>query len=239
MRSAVAHPPAGGGFTLLEVMVAVTILGIVLLTVYGTLTRAIYAKEYAEERAQLAAVGREAVLRIADELEGALSPAYLHEAVFQGVSAGTGQFADQLRFVITSRPPFGPLGGSGGRVVVTYSLDAQESSDKVFLLRRDEVPLTLLQNPEDTETEEEQPQPLALLVTDQVAGLRFRYLDGGSRQWVEDWDSTTEEFLDRIPMAVEVALYLYDGDGNIRDYATIADLPLSNFGEPTPTPGGP
>lgn len=92
------------GFTLLEVLVAVTILGIILLTVYGTVSRTISTKEYAEERARLASVGREAVLRIADEIEGALSPPTAG-ALFQGLSSGTRQFADQVRFTIVSRPP--------------------------------------------------------------------------------------------------------------------------------------
>ena len=73
--------------------------------------------------------------------------------------------------------------------------------------------------------------------TSYLDGLRVRYLDGPSRQWVEEWDRTAEDFLNRLPLAVEVALYLYDRQGAIEDFATIVDLPLANFGKPTPTPG--
>src|ERR1700687_3758256 len=78
------------GFTLLEIMVATAILGIVLTTVYGVLSRAIYAKNHSEERADLYASGRETVLKLADELEGALPPIAGRNIGFVGVS-GTDQ----------------------------------------------------------------------------------------------------------------------------------------------------
>ncbi len=224
-------PPESGGFTLLEILVAITILGLVLVTVYGSITRVIYAKERAEERAQLASVGREAVMRIADEIESAMLPSPTSGAVFQGASGGGAQPTDQVRFAIMSRPPFGPLGGRGGPVVVTYSLDAVAGREPVFLLRRDEVPLAELP-PEG----EEGPQPLSTMVLDGVAGLRFRYWDPYKREWVGDWDSTQPDYQDRLPLLVEVALFLYDSERAVHDFATIVDLPLATV-RPTPTPG--
>lgn len=226
------------GFTLLEVLVAVVILGIVLLTVYGTVSRTISTKEYAEERAQLASVGREAVLRIGDEIEAALSPATWPGVVFQGVSSGEAD--DQVRFALSVDPPFGPigaLGASGGEVLVTYGLDFPEGNPPRFALRRDQVPLRALVGLDEEEVaEQEEELAFSVLLAQNVAGLRFRYLDGESRQWLEEWDSTREEFLGRLPLAVEVALYLYDGAGNIHEFATIVDLPLANF-RPTPESG--
>ncbi len=233
---------------------AITILGIILLTVYGTLSRAIYAKDHSEASAELNADGRETVLRMADEIEGAMSPAHAGDAIFQGVSGGASQFTDQVRFAIVRRPPFGLLGGAGGRVVVTYSLDATERPN-VFLLRRDEVPIASagsgdtsdaenpegLQNSGDTQNDpgatgtDNGPQPFSVPVIDNVAGLRFRYLDGVSGQWVNEWDSTGEngdDFTDRIPLAVDIALYLYDENGQPQEFATLVDLPLAV--KPTP-----
>jgi len=220
--AAASHGAAGGsGFTLLEILIAITILGLVLVTVYGSITRIIYAKEHAEERAQLASVGREAVMRIADEIESALLPSVANGAVFQGASGGDTQPTDQVRFAIVSRPPFGPLGGRGGRVLVTYSLDAVPGRDRVFLLRRDEVPLAAA---------EESPQPISTMVLDNVAGLRFRYWDPFKGEWVGDWDSTQRDYQDGLPLLVEVALFLYDSQGAVHDFATIVDLPLATVG---------
>ena len=66
--------PSHSGFTLLELLVAVAILGIVMSTVYGVLTRTLLATKRAEARAELFASGREMVMRMADEIEGALPP---------------------------------------------------------------------------------------------------------------------------------------------------------------------
>jgi len=56
------------------VVLAVAIFGFVAASVYGVLARTISARDTAEERAEMYAMGRETVLRIADDLEGALLP---------------------------------------------------------------------------------------------------------------------------------------------------------------------
>ena len=68
-------------------------------------------------------------------------------------------------------------------------------------------------------------------------GSRLRYLDGTSGQWTDDWDSTQAGTTERqLPIAVEIALYLYDDDGAVHDYSTIVDLPLATRPTPTPAP---
>jgi len=229
--------PRRQGFTLLEVLVAITILGILLTTVYGAVSRTIRTKEHAESVARMASTGREAVLRMADEMEASLSPVRVATAVFQGVSSGSGQFLDQARFAISSRPPFGPIGGStGGRVLITYYLAEQEGMPQTYLLVRSERPLPK-PGAATGEEGEEDPQEVRTLVVDNVAGLRLRYLDGDSGQWTENWDSTQPgDFERRLPVAVEVALYLYDDRGAVQDFSTIVDLPLATRPTPTPEP---
>jgi prepilin-type N-terminal cleavage/methylation domain-containing protein len=229
-----AREPRGRGFTLLEVLVAITILGILLTTVYGAVSRTIWTKEHAEATARIASTGREAVLRMADEMEASLSPQRVAAAVFQGVGGESGQFLDQVRFAISSRPPFGPIGGNGGRVLVTYYLADQEGAPQTYLLVRSERPLPRL-GAAAAEEEDDQTGEVRTLVVDNAAGLRLRYLDGYSGQWAENWDSTTEELLNRLPIAVEIALFLYDDTGGVHDFSTIVDLPLAT--RPTPTPG--
>ena len=225
------------GFTLLEVLVAMTILGILLITVYGSVSRTIKSKEHAESTARMASTGREAVLRMGDEIETSLSPVRVATAVFQGVGAGSGQFLDQARFAISSRPPFGPIGGTGGRVLVTYYLAEQEGAPQTYLLVRSEKPLPKPgAGAVAADGTEEEGQEVRTLVVDNVAGLLLRYLDGISGQWTDNWDSTQPGATERqLPIAVEVALYLYDDAGAVHDYSTIVDLPLAT--RPTPTPG--
>lgn len=226
------------GFTLLEVLIAVTILGILLTTVYGAVSRTIESKEHAEATARISSTGREAVLRIADEIETSLSPIRVATSVFQGVGSGSGQFLDQIRFAISSNPPFGPIGGTGGRILVTYYLAEQEGAPQTYLLVRSERPLPKPGQVAPTEDDDSgAAQEIRTLVVDNVAGLRLRYLDGDTGQWTDTWDSTQPgDFERRLPIAAEVALYLYDDKGQVHDFSTMVDLPLATRPTPTPAP---
>src|SRR6185369_10894928 len=56
-----------GGFTLMEVMLALAIFGIVTTMLYGTFARTLRSKMLAEQRAEVTRLGRAAVGRMADE----------------------------------------------------------------------------------------------------------------------------------------------------------------------------
>ena len=231
-----ATAKARHGFTLLEVLIAITILGIILTTVYGALSRTIRSKDHAEASARMNSVGREAVMRIADEIEASVLPERVPGAAFRGASAGSGQFLDQVLFAISSRPPFGPIGsgtGRAGRVLVHYYLGEQEGAPQTYLLVRSELPLPKA-NPDP---HEEEPPEIRMLVCDNVAGLRLRYLDGDTGQWTDNWDSTADgdkEQVNSLPIAIEIALYLYDDNGTPQEFSTLVDLPLATRATPTP-----
>ncbi|MBI4516054.1 MAG: prepilin-type N-terminal cleavage/methylation domain-containing protein [Deltaproteobacteria bacterium] len=243
-------PHAEAGFTLLEVLVAMTILGIILLTVYGALSRALYTKAYAEDRAELYAAGREAVLRIADDLEAALPPRPRGDLAFHGLSHGERPPVDAVQFSRRTHSGLRPIALQSGRATVTYSLDPLGEGSKAFVLRRDEVPL-MTELPEGEEdlagdTLEALPTPkaTAIYLLDPadctegrfcVVGLRFRHLDPITEEWVSQWDSTEKEQLNRLPAATEVALYLSDSNGAVHDFSTVVDLVLAAASIPTPT----
>jgi general secretion pathway protein J len=234
------------GFTLLEILVATAILGIVMLTVYGVLARALYAKNHSEERAELYAAGREAVLRMADELEGALPPTAGVDINFIGVPGTDRVPSDAVQFVMVIRRAFGASQNRGGRALVSYSLDPIKDTQSLFALRRQEEMLTTEPAPEDADAdptaEGAQPTPPAAIAAhllDQVAGLRFRYLDPETGDWVDSWDTTVPppppQVRRGLPGAVEITLFLADNEGGIHDFGTIVDLPLANI---VPTPQG-
>lgn len=230
------------GFTLIEIMIATTILGIIMVTVYGVLARALYAKNHSEERAELYASGREAVLKIADELEGALPPTAGRNIGFIG-TPGTGRTpTDAVQFDVVVRRLYSVSENRGGRALVSYALDPLQNTRALFALRRQEQMLTEV--PADdmadgTDTlSAPAPVALAAYILDQIAGLRFRYLNPQTGEWVDAWDTTVEVPTGQppvgLPGAVEVTLFLADNQGGVHDFSTIVDLPLYT---PPPTPG--
>jgi general secretion pathway protein J len=233
------------GFTLLEIMIAVTILAIILVTVYGVVSRAIYAKNHSEDRADLYASGREAALKIADELEGALPPIAGRNIGFIGTPGTERVPMDSVQFDAVVHSMYGASETRGGRALISYSLDPIPDTPNLFALRRQEQLLTEAAPDPDTANDPDAapaaPVVHAAYVLDQVAGLRFRYLDPITGDWVDSWDTTVQPPPGQppigLPGAVEVTLFLADNEGGVHDFGTIVDLPLSNLMPPTPGPG--
>lgn len=240
------------GFTLLEVLLATTILGIVLLTVYGTVARTIEASNRAGTRADINASGRTTVLKIADEIEGALPPSAGVDIGFIGKQGDGTSPTDAVQFTTVIRRLAGVRQLAGGRAIVAYSLDPMEDTPGLYALRRHEELLSLgappaqddeLLPPTDSpqaagdEELEQLPAISAVHLIDRVAGLRLRYYDPRSLDWNETWDTTktdTRGEVAGLPAAVWITLFLADEAGAVHDFSTTVDLPLANI---VPTPG--
>lgn len=254
----IASESATSGFTLLELLLAVVILGLVLTTVYGALSRTEDSKRRAEERAELYSAGRQAVLRMANDIEAALPPPSGDRIYFRGTS-GNGD-APEMHFVTMNRGGYGMQRVRPGRVLIVYSLDPLPNRRNLFALRREEYLYAAMlaeadgitQQPTalESESEEEQaPTAQATYLLDcpdvpnelnlpgmclPAISLTFRYYDETVGDWRDEWDTTgNDAVFGRLPAAVEITLTLADEEGGAHDFSTIVDLPLSR-GQPTP-----
>jgi len=245
-----------GGFTLLELLLAVVIISLVLASVYGALSRTTNSKEISEERAELFSTGRQAVLKMAGDIEGALPPRSGDRIYFRSGSSGG---APTMEFVTMNRGGYGMNRVRPGRVLLAYSLDPIAGRKNGFALRREEYLYAAMlaeadgiELPPPEEGAEEVPTAQASYLIDcpnvadelnlpgaclQVTSMRFRYYDEIARDWRDEWDSTQDAMLDRLPAAVEIALMVADKSGVEHDFGTIVDLPLSR-GQPTVEPTG-
>jgi hypothetical protein len=237
-------------------MLAIVITGLLLATVYGALSRTTSSKEIAEERAELFSNGRQAVLRMASDIEGSLPPPAGDRIFFRG--SGGGGSPPTLEFVMMNRGGYGVNRVRAGRVLVAYSLVEVPGRASTFALVRDEFLFSAMLadadgiQPSPPEDGEEPPPVSARSVLldcvdagdlnlpgscMRVTGLSFRYYDELVRDWRDDWDSSQDAALGRLPAAVEIALRVADKDGVEQDFHTIVDLPLAR-GQPTPDATG-
>jgi len=244
------------GFTLLELMLAVVITGLLLATVYGALSRTTSTKEIAEERAELFSDGRQAILRMGSDIEGSLPPPAGDRIFFRG--SGGGSTPPSLEFVMMNRGGYGVNRVRAGRVLVAYSLAEVPGRAHTFALVRDEFLFSAMLadadgiQPAPPEDGADPPPVSARSVlldcVDEgdlnlpgscmnVTGLTFRYYDELVRDWRDDWDSSQDAALGRLPAAVEIALRVADKNGFEQDFHTIVDLPLAR-GQPTPEATG-
>jgi prepilin-type N-terminal cleavage/methylation domain-containing protein len=245
------------GFTLLEILVALMIAGIVLTTVYGAVSRVLKSKTTAEERAELLARGRETVLRMANEIEGAIPPEGGRGIWFRGETAVGETPTDSIQFVAMNRGGFGASGVRPGQVLILYFLEEIPERRDYYRLRREEHSFTTMLAEADglplpvdeIESEDEEGRKSSAVplldceelpgelniggTCDRLKGLRFRYYDEVVGDFRDRWDTGDDFTLDRIPSAVEITVFLEDERGTIHDFGTIVDLPLARA-QPTP-----
>ena len=245
------------GFTLMEVMMAVFIFGFIALTVYGVLSNAIRARTVSEERAELYALGRETLLRIVADLEGALLPLSGDRIFFEGVSEPA-----SVRFIRMNRGGYRIGGVRPGQVLVEYSVTPPDPRGFRTLVRGEQDFQFLLDEADGVQREEsrfdlddsndpERQTELYLNLLDcpegaefsgtpgacaRLAGMRFSFYDDIADDFIEYWDSFEEGGVteDRIPAAVQIELLLLDENGGEHDFSTVVDLPLARA---NPTPG--
>lgn len=245
------------GFTLVEILMAIIIMSVILVTVYGSVARTLTSKETAEFRAELFATGREAVQRIADEVQASVSP-LPRQGVFRGARGGGSPPTDTIAFVAMNRGGYGLNRVPPGLVLIQYALSPVEGRRGLFTLWREEERwAALLAEADGTPLETEdmgfeggaplrEQLPLLDCPADApvdipgncvpVVGLQFRYFDdrGGIH---EEWDSLADDTRFMLPSAVQITLYLSDERRVIHDFSTIVDLPLAR-GQPTPRADG-
>lgn len=178
------------GFTLLEVLVAVTITALLLTAIYGVFTSVSGAKQRLEAEGESYHQARVLYDRLGRELRGT----YWRQANSRTRFIG-GRTRDNyifLELTTTAGTPFG--GRRGGMSVVRYELrrDEEPQEPDTWVLMRNEYPTS------DPDGPEREGYRLATGIRE--LGLRF-YKNG---QWEEEWDAAR----DGLPQMVEVSIIM-------------------------------
>jgi len=181
-------PSRQRGFTLVEVVIALTIVATILVVMFGGLRVGLAAWQRGDERAEVLERAR-SITQIVTRTLGAAHPyiASRREGVaahllFEGAP-------DRVAFVTTA-PPF-PTAAPIAFTAVTLSQDAGP------------VPgLALRQKPLPNDAPFD-PGLKPALVDGTVGDIRFRYLRESDRTWTDRWDAVQERAL---PLAVEITL---------------------------------
>ena len=194
--------PSPSGFTLLELMLSLAILGVVLLIIFGALRIGTRAWEKGEKDVEIQQ-RRRAVL---DLIQKQIASACLYE-IKTGDEAFYFKGSDsEVEFV--SRSPIAP-GSRSGIVYVKYSAGEGDQNEKMTLVLYERDMIFMKKEDFSSDAEE-----YSLKLMSGFQNLQFEYLkmaeDGSETSWQSSWDSSGDN--KEMPLAVKMTL-----DGELED----------------------
>ena len=206
------------GFTLIEVMVAIALLAVISILLWQSMGASVQSKERFEKKDQ---VFREATLSL-DRMAQDLSTAMLLSSVeFLGVSENGEQNTksafigenlgdqDKVSFHALSHIRYLKDVKESDQAEISYFLEPQsESSDDseistadLFVLKKRE------QSPPDANPTE---GGTIMTLLEGVKEMNLRYFDPVKAEWAEAWDTTSSDYVNRLPRAIEIVLVVQD-----------------------------
>lgn len=216
-------PRGQGGFTLVELVLAIAILGFMMLVAWSVISGTATARVNLAVRQD-----RDHELRVASSIMVRdLSSAYLSSNEDQSLMerrtmfvGKAGSDVDDLRFSSMAHRVLWADANESEQTVITYAAEADPDQGGVTNLVRRE------QRRPSNEPSREEPAELDLLVRD-IRRVQFEYWDWKNKEWMKDWDSTQADGeRGRLPTRVRITIEVPSGadDGGTAKYQTQARL---------------
>jgi prepilin-type N-terminal cleavage/methylation domain-containing protein len=202
------------GFTLLELLVSLTIVAILALAQAAPFQRTLSSRERAETAMQQSNAARLTLQRIAEELTGAV-PLDTERARFTLVDRTFDRPASELSFTTTAARRI-DAGPQDPFEIVRYRLEPGPPDARGALLVKEQLPSVA----------SEGTQFPANVVLEDVAAFTVRVLpDVEQGQWLPTWQGGGADKI-KVPRAVELELALADGTADSPVYRLVIDVPM-------------
>jgi general secretion pathway protein J len=213
------------GMTLIEVIVAMAIVTIMMLSVWRSFSATVTATEMTVDIQQRYAAVRNSMDRMSAELSSAYlsfnrqPQEVLHYTLFEGRSSTNG---DSVTFSSFGHLRIRRDANESDQSVIQYFLaDDPEDSQRQHLYRRESKRLTG-DLPEDLRR-----YAPAYVLCEDVESLEFEYWDTVRLEWLEEWRTTAvDQQPDRLPPRVRIKLGIMNGDDEIEYFVTQTTLPM-------------
>ncbi len=220
MKAASARQPRTRGFTLMELMLSLTLLALIMIILYGSFHAVAASKLQADARVQSDQEARTLMWMMCRELRGAVFTPLIpsHVLMIGQASRQGGMPMDSITFATLTPGHRRALEGFNAEQVVSYAAAPNPKHRGWFLWTRSERSGLLL-------TASPAQLPPTVLATN-VLSVHFRYFNGF--QWLESWDSTATPAGQALPQAVSIELMV--ASGRQPTYlSTIIPIPMSTI----------
>lgn len=222
------------GFTLIEIVISISILSIILTITYSAMTQILRSKNLLEDRRELNSMAYAVLNRLTreyqlaysgigllpkrDDPKGIQSPSD-YNLVGEQKQLSNGKRGDTIIFLALEGGQYLPDGGThSGLVQLTYRVEEDpEKADQMpkrYLLIREETPLIRPFEKAFTKT-------MIFPVVDNVVSLRYRFYEQEKEEFLEEWDPEENR---KLPSQLEVSLELISPAGDISSYVTTVPL---------------
>ena len=210
------------GFTLIEILIAVFILGIVLSTVYASYTGTFRIIRETETDAELYGMARTVLERMARDLEAAAPWKGAFTFLAKPYNLGNREFT-RLTFRSAAHVAFGEKEAPAGIAVIGYAIEEGTEKEGYVLTRSD----SLRRDP--VKPVKEEASVGGFLLCDRIEALTYRFYDGAGKEY-ETWDAggNYEAQKTKAPAMVEIRLGLVNEKEREHPYpfTTRVRLPL-------------
>jgi len=204
------------GFTLIELMLAVSILGLILAMLAESFHAVAMSKLHAEDRLYTERAGRAILWQMSNEIRGAVQTPLTPSRV---LLLGTARYQGgvPLNSLTVSTLDAGhrrSIDGFGAEEIVAYQTVANPQHRGWFLLERSQQSAL---GPGTSGA----PIPVA----DNVIGIKLRYFDG--QQWGEVWNSENMSAGRQLPVAMTIDITLAGPRGRPLNFSTQVTVPMA------------
>ena len=199
---------ASTGFTLIEVLVAISIIAILMSAIYGIFTSVSTTKDRLDSDSEAYHRARVIFDRLGREIRGAYYNPANGNTLFRSGETSEGNLYFELSTTAVS-----PISSQGtGFAVVRYTLeDDQEANDGSKVLLRSERPLLA--------QESNQPEQSQMRLAPGINAFNMRFY--ANSEWHDSWDAAENG----LPAMIEVSLVTLDGKAQEIPFLSAFELP--------------
>lgn len=209
------------GLTLLEIMIALAIMGLMMALTWSTITNTSRAKRSSEVIERRSHEIRVALGQVVNDFESAyLSQnedlnATHRRTLFIGKDA---EPVPEMRFTTLNHRVLASDANESEQTAISYeSLRDRQDSDKTNWIRREQRRLS-------NENPEQEPAEYDILVRD-IESVKFEFWDWSREEWKDRWDSTSSDGeRGKLPSRVRITLKAKNPRGDVITYTTQARI---------------
>jgi prepilin-type N-terminal cleavage/methylation domain-containing protein len=211
--------PLAAGFTLMELMLAVAILGLIMVMLAGSFHAVAAGKLHAENRLVAGQQSRSILWLMSNEIRGAVQTPNVasHVALIGQGRMENNTPLDSITFSTLDPGHRRTLEGFGAEDTITYATAPNPNHRGWFLLTRTQVSSLLTSSADATNA--------TVTIADDLLALHFRYFDGNI--WGESWNSESLPPGRQLPQAVSIDLAVAAPGGAPLRLSTMVTCPMA------------